>query len=106
MDSTRFGYIYDNSDAVSQTQSWSTDDASGRSSVQDLTEEINNNLENRICQYLSDLCIETFTSPTLKEDNYNHFLKQRIFKSFDAFVPNKENSILLKKRKQHIKLGE
>ncbi|CAD8077528.1 unnamed protein product [Paramecium primaurelia] len=106
MNSTKFGYIYDNSDAVSQTQSWSTDDGSIRSSVQDLVEEINNNLENRICQYLSDLSIETFTNPTLKEDNYNHQLKQRIFKSFDSFLTNRENSQLLKKRKQHIKLGD
>ncbi|CAD8086103.1 unnamed protein product [Paramecium sonneborni] len=103
MDSIRFGFIQDISDTESQTQSWSTDDSSMRNSIQDLTEDINNNLEYRISQYLNDLNIETFTNPTIKEDIYNYQLKQKVFKYFDTFQSNLENSKLLKKRKQHIK---
>ncbi|CAD8078907.1 unnamed protein product [Paramecium sonneborni] len=96
MDLQKAEFQSDNSDGDNFRQSWTTEDSLSRTSSYDAAEEVND-LEERICQYLNDLNIQSFTNPTLKEDIYNHQMKQKLFSKIIS-LSNTNKSTLMKKR--------
>ncbi|CAK71909.1 unnamed protein product (macronuclear) [Paramecium tetraurelia] len=99
MDLLQGRFQNENSDGDSLRQSWTTEDSLSRTSSYDAAEEVND-LEERICQYLNDLNIQSFTNPTLKQEMYNLSLKQLLFSKMIS-LSNTNSSSLMKKRSLH-----